>query len=311
MKNLRITLTILIIFFQFDVRSISDEIKIKFKIGNEIVTNKDILQEAKYLLVFNKNLEELSQDQIYEIAVKSIIQERIKGIEVRKYFDLYEKNPKVEKIILETINQKIKLDNINKIEQFSINNKLNFEDLKSKYKIELYWNKLIYDKYYSKVRLDQTKLKNKIIEDAKSSFVEEFLLHEILFDINDGEVFNLKYEKILKKINLEGFDVAATNFSKSKTAFKGGEIGWILKSQISERILKNVKNLKIGEISKPIAVGNGFLLIKLVDKKKSKNEIDIDKELKILMEKETDRQLTQYSTNFFNKIKQNIFINEL
>ena len=37
----------------------------------------------------------------------------------------------------------------------------------------------------------------------------------------------------------------------------------------------------------------------------------VDKELEIVIQKETDRQLNQFSANYFNKIKKNIYINEL
>ena len=57
--------------------------------------------------------------------------------------------------------------------------------------------------------------------------------------------------------------------------------------------------------------GNGFLIIKISKKKKIEKVVNFDKELKRSIEIETDRQLNQYSTNFFNKIKKNIFINEL
>tara|TARA_Y100000816_G_scaffold219346_1_gene164349 strand:+ start:247 stop:423 length:177 start_codon:yes stop_codon:yes gene_type:complete len=58
-------------------------------------------------------------------------------------------------------------------------------------------------------------------------------------------------------------------------------------------------------------VGNGYLILELNDLRKVKEKIDVDKELKILVEKEIDRQLNQYSTIYFNKIKKNVLINEI
>ena len=54
-----------------------------------------------------------------------------------------------------------------------------------------------------------------------------------------------------------------------------------------------------------------LIIIKLDNKRKIKSEIDLDKETEILIQKETDRQLNQYSINLFNKLKKNIFIYEL
>ena len=51
--------------------------------------------------------------------------------------------------------------------------------------------------------------------------------------------------------------------------------------------------------------------MKLNDTKKIKNEIDIDKELKKLITKETNQQLNQLSNIYFNKVKKEIQINEI
>ena len=51
--------------------------------------------------------------------------------------------------------------------------------------------------------------------------------------------------------------------------------------------------------------------MKLNDTKKIKNEIDVEKELKKLIAKETNQQLNQFSNIYFNKVKKEIQINEI
>ena len=51
--------------------------------------------------------------------------------------------------------------------------------------------------------------------------------------------------------------------------------------------------------------------MKLNDTKKIKNEIDVEKELKKLIAKETNQQLNQLSNIYFNKVKKEIQINEI
>ena len=55
----------------------------------------------------------------------------------------------------------------------------------------------------------------------------------------------------------------------------------------------------------------GYLILNLEKKRIIQTKINVDLELKNLIEKETDRQLNQYSTILFNKLKKNTFINEL
>ena len=189
---------------------------------------------------------------------------------------------------------------------------LSLGDIKKKIKIEIMWNKLIYDKYISKISLDKNKLKKKIeVELSNKNLIEEYFIEEILFELREKEILEEKYKEIIKFIDLNNFSNAANKYSISSTSKIGGKIGWIKKTQLSSNIMKKIKKLKINQISNPLPTGNGFLILRVTDKKKTKQEFNIDEELNKLIEIETDRQLNQYSTNFFNKIKKNIFINEL
>ena len=68
-----------IIFFIINF-SHAVENKILFKINNEIITTIDLFNEAKYLKTLNKNLENLEDEKIFEIAKNSLIREKIKKL---------------------------------------------------------------------------------------------------------------------------------------------------------------------------------------------------------------------------------------
>ena len=73
----------------------------------------------------------------------------------------------------------------------------------------------------------------------------------------------------------------------------------------------HIKKLKIGEITKPILNGKNYLILKLEDIKEETVKIKRDVMLKRLIQSEKDRQLTQFSNIYFNKVKINTSINEL
>ena len=75
--------------------------------------------------------------------------------------------------------------------------------------------------------------------------------------------------------------------------------------QLSKRILKEIKSIKVGEITKTIDVPSGFLILKLEDKIVESFEKDLKKELENLVRFETDRQLNQFSIVYYNKLKLN------
>ena len=107
-----------------------------------------------------------------------------------------------------------------------------------------------------------------------------------------------------------GFEVAASKYSISDTSMNGGKIGWIKNNNLNEKLKKQISNLDVGQISKPIEIPNGNLLIKLNQKRELENKIDLDLEIKKQINFEQNRQLNSFSLNFYKKLKQNSIINE-
>ena len=290
----------------------TDEIKILYKLENEIITNQDLIDELNYLVSLNNNLISLEKNKLNQIAVRSIIKEKIKYLELKKYFKIDENTKEIDDIVLKEINKRLRINSLENIEKhFSLYN-LSLEQVKFKIRVELFWNKLIYDRYINKISINRKNLKKKVLNDLENkAFIDEYFLKEILFNLEENENLEKKYLDIKNTIKNTGFENAANIYSVSDTSKFGGEIGWINKLQLSEKITNQLDKIEIGGLTNYIPVGNSYLIIKLDNKRKIKSEIDLDKETEILIQKETDRQLNQYSINLFNKLKKNIFIYEL
>ena len=307
----------LLIFFSLLIFAFVDlakakEIKILYKLENEIITNQDVIEELNYLVSLNNNLKSLEKNKLNQIAVSSIIKEKIKYLELKKYFKIDENTKEVDEIVLKELNNRIRINEAKDIkEYFSLYN-LTLNQVKFKIRIELFWNKLIYDRYINKISINKQDLKKKILNNYKNKeFVDEYFLKEILFNLEENENLEKKYLNIINTIKNTGFENAANIYSISDTSKFGGEIGWINKLQLSKKITSQLDKIEIGDLTNYIPVGNSYLIIKLDNKRKIKSEINLDEETEILIQKETDRQLNQYSINLFNKLKKNIFIYEL
>ena len=303
---------VLILTFSISKNVFSENIVIKFKIENEIITNYDIKQEINYLTAFNNKLRNLPKKRIKAIATNSIIQEKIKLIHLINIFNVDEENDKLNKLLLENLYNSLKLNKYDELKSYLMSYNLNIEEVLYKLKLEFLWNEFIYKNYAKKVNIDKKKLKLKIKKDLNNKMtIDEYYLREILFKLDNNEKFEDKYKMILELIEKDGFENAANIFSISNTSKKGGDLGWIKKTQLNEKLVDKIEKLNLNNITNPIKVGNGFLIIKLENKRIFKEEINFDKELKNLVNKETDRQLNQYSIIFFNKLKKSITINEI
>ena len=310
MKKIFVIISSLILLFFSNINA--SEVKILYKLENEIITSHDIKNELNYLISLNNNLTSLGNNKLNQIAINSAIKEKIKYLELINYFKLDEDNVEVDEIVLKELFTRLNIKDLDSLKRYFTSYNLNLDQVKFKIKVELFWNKLIFDKYQKNISINKNELKNKLINDLKNKdLIEEYFLREILFKLEENEILDEKYENIKETIENTGFENAANIFSISNTAKFGGKIGWVSKIQLSKKITNELDKIEKNNFTNYIPVGNGYLIVKVEDKRQIKSEFDLEKETKILIQKETDRQLNQYSTNYFNKLKKNIFIYEL
>ena len=140
--------------------------------------------------------------------------------------------------------------------------------------------------------------------------VEEEIVEEIVEEkINPDEEKRITVNELLKNIEERGFESVAIEYSSSSTSELGGKLGRIDEKEFSKKLLKFIQNTEVGKVSQPISVPGGLLFLKIADIKITEPEIDLDKKMKELVEIEKNTQLTQFSTNYFNQVKNNIKIN--
>ena len=69
--------------------------------------------------------------------------------------------------------------------------------------------------------------------------------------------------------------------------------------------------MDVGQYTSPIVVPGGFLILNVNDKRIVKRDTDLEKEIELVYKKKINEQLNQYSNIFFNKIKNDIIIDEI
>jgi len=299
---------ILLVFLLLTNDSISEKkIIIELKIGSEILTNIDIEKEQNYLIALNNSLKNVPKNQLKEIARNSIIREMIKKNELLKYYDLEKTNEYGDQIFKDFI-LTLNFKSENEFKLYLKNYDLNILDIKEKLKIEALWNELIFKKFNKQVNINKEEIQKKL--NSQKKFVIEYNLSEILFELKGSEILEEKYNLILKNISSSGFKNSANLFSISDSSKFGGQTGWTSETQLNETMLKEIKSLKLNQITKPMQTSGGYLILKLNNKKNKEVTIDIKKTLNRRISQERNRQLNQFSLIYYNKIKQNIFISE-
>ncbi len=296
-----------ILYLSYNSTVLAIEGKIIIKIENEIITNLDIDNEKVYLSILNPNLINIDKQSLYIISKNSLIREKIKLAEISKYKLNKIDDEYLEKVI-KSIYLKIGINNkeefINYIESYGFS----LSTIKEKLTYEALWNQLIYQKYFSQVKIDINKIKNDII--SKKSVTNSYLLSEILYSVDKKDESRQIEKKINESIKKNGFENTASIFSISESSKTGGKLGWIDEDSMSNEIKQEIITLDIGEITKPIVVPGGFLILKIENKKEIKNKIDIETELEKRIIFLQNAQLNQFSNIYFMKIKKDFLIDE-
>lgn len=294
---------ILITFGSFAIEN-----KVVFKVNNEIITSVDILQEVNYLSFLNGDIKKLDDYELYEISKNSIIKNIIREVELKKYYKNLKLNEKfIERFMLDYF-KRFKINSLHDLNLLLKKNSLDLNDIKKRITVQIMWNELIFKKFSKQVKIDKKLIESEI---STKKIQKEFLLSEIVFNIKDKNELDSKFKLIKNEIIKSDFSKAAIIYSVSETSVNGGKIGWIKESSLSDKIKAELKNVKIGEITRPLSIPGAFIILKIEDKREIQFKLDLKTEMEKIIKRKTNEQLNQYSNIYFKKIKRSINIDEL
>ncbi len=304
--NKIIFLLIFFLILNFN-KALSKENKILLKLNNEIITTVDILNEIKFLSIINSQFKNIDKNKKIEIAKNSLIKQKIKFIELSKLRQNIELEDNVFEEVAINYFRNLKINNIENLEIFFEKENLNIEFIRKKISINTYWNQLIYNKFSKNVKINKAEIEKALKNKKKQT---EYLLSEIVFEIENNENLNEKIKLINKVISEKNFAEAAFNYSVSDTAKDGGKLGWIKEEILNTKIKNEIKITKLGNFTKPIVIPGGFIILNIENIREIEKNIDIEKELKNIIEQKTNDQLNKFANIYINKLKKDVQFNE-
>ena len=285
----------------------SAENKILFKLNNNIITTVDLLNEIQFLSLINKDFEKLEKDKKIEIAKSSQIRDTIKFIEISKFRNEFNVSDANLEIIIKNYFKNLNISSLDDFNKFFNENNLDTEFIKMKIILDTMWKRLIYEKYSKNVKINEKEIRQNLKKLEKQ---KEYLLSEIVFNLDESEKLENKVTLINKSINDKSFSEAAIIFSISDTSKAGGKLGWIKESILSENIINEIKSKKNNEYTNVIVIPGGFLILYIEDVRVVKREINLEEEIKLIVMKKTNDQLDLFSNIYLNKLRKIITINE-
>ena len=307
---MRIKLSIYTFFILFlislnNILSAKVNTKIILKIENEIITGYEVKNKILTSLMLDGLV--VSQENINnrkKQALNSLIQHKLKKIELSKFDFIVDENQKNSYLLSISPNGIEALKN-----EFKKNN-LDFNFFIEELETQFMWQKPIYTIFANKIEINEESI-NKEIENIlkNKSQIVEFKISEIEIFRNDNNTDNQNKLALMQSIKNDGFGLAASKYSISSSSSKKGDLGWINSKSLSDEIYSAIKNLKIGEVTEPITTQEGFLFLKLTDKKISKsNDMNRAELKKNLINQRKNKLFDLYSSSHLSKLKNTSFI---
>ena len=103
MKKINNLFILILVFYLITINYLNaNEIYIVSKVNNQIITNIDIENEKKYLTLLNPKIKKLEKKELFYLSKNSIIREKIKTIEILKYFKLGQDSNHLNEIMTKT-----------------------------------------------------------------------------------------------------------------------------------------------------------------------------------------------------------------
>ena len=144
------------------LKAVYCEIFIIAEVNQEIITNIDLDFEKKYLVSLNPNLKKLDQNRITEYAKDSLINEKIKKIEIEKKYEIATNEILLSKIIGD-IYSSIGISSLAEFESYLSQNDIDIERVKEKISIEIAWNDLIVKTFKNEIEIDHWSERQRVL----------------------------------------------------------------------------------------------------------------------------------------------------
>ena len=300
---------IIITTFLILEKNVNAEIKdfLYMTVGNEPVTQSDVINEIKIILVLTKQgYSESKRDKLQEQAVKSIVERSIKEIEIKKYnFLQYDQDELNKRLMI--LSQELGVD-LETLKNICESNELDFSLIENHLKIELYWNSLIYLLYKDRILINEDDINNELKLSLNKKDSYEYLISEIVTPLVSEDMLEEEIKNLKDKIKNEGFENVAKNLSISKSSLNGGNLGWLSEKTISEKLKSVIFNTSLGEVAEPIIMSDGIVFFKIIDKRKIKPKKNLEEIKKDLIYSKKLEILNMYSVSHYNNLKKTISI---
>ena len=256
-----------LVLFIVCLNSKAYEVKIIAKVNDEIITNIDLDNRLRMTLdLSNLPNEKEVKEKLTPRVLDSLIDESLKIQEANR-LGIYVTNQEV----MTQINRLEKRLNLKKNTLLDNYKKKNIPEITilNQIRSQLLWEKMLYGIVIRNITISEKTILETYNLLLQKSGETEYNISEIFVSLNNLEA-EQRINSIYNRADNQNFLLLAEQFSDGVVFLGDMRKNWIRESLLNEEIQKVVSQLNVGNISVPIKSSDGYHLILLNDKRKTK-----------------------------------------
>ncbi len=244
----------------------ASEAQIAVVVNQDVVTYGDIYKRAKLILLSSGRVDDPITAELKSQVLEALVQEKLQK-QLAEKADI--------SVSMEEINESLahlaseNNMNLDQMKKFFSEKGVPVSTLAERIKVNILWMKTVRAVFGSTIQVTQTDVEKEKARLEALSKKDQILMGEIVYFTNTKDSLGHTESKIKEAHkNLQQgvpFVVVARNFSQVPSSAQGGVIGWMDIHLAPEQ----AKNLKVGEFTQPIQIGNRWVIFQCLDRKKS------------------------------------------
>ncbi len=229
------------------------------------------LKQRVLLFMISSGKRQISQEEqqyMNQQALQSLIDDKLKTQEASKYKTVISKEEQEQSFA--TYAQQMRITP-QQLEQQLNQTGILKESMLKQIEASLAWEQVVGGLLMPQVSISDEEIYSILdrMQNNKGQYEYHPLEIFLLVSENDKrEESRIAATKIIEQLNNKApFQVMARQFSQSTTSAVGGDLGWLMESQLNPEMMAALKNMEPGQIAGPIETEDGFYILQLAGKR--------------------------------------------
>ena len=238
-------------------------------VNNEIITQFDLGTRIKFI-IFSSRLPKTKE------TARRILRQVLSGL-INDYLKLQAAKKMRVKTTQNEINRAIQIvEKNNRIQPGEMRKLLTQENVdwrtfELQIEAELAWRGAVVKQVRSSTKISDDAVDEAIATIEANKGKSEYFVAEIFIPFDPKKSIEVSRQTALELRsqiqNGANFSALARSFSKSASAAKGGNLGWIRSNQVDQNLSKIIVNMPKGSTTSPVQGADGFYILRLLNKR--------------------------------------------